>query len=317
MHRAAQQTGRYSEQNFCAIPRPGAPCGRDSMEEITAFERYRALQNLTSAANGVIFLLHIPALDSLPDGLLPTDYLEALLSEAALVGKHLPNRPLLHQLHAYGDTAVFNPQQLHQLFAVLKRYLQLPSNNFAWFSIGVTPAQSSWAALGKLRDAGFNRITLNCNEPCFQATQSLYEAARALQFNTITLRTRYSPDDSSHAGVRLQSMIRLQPDRIVLEHADESLYAGETDKVLLASLQQAGYVQIAASCFVLPDDELTETGNNLPGHCIAAPARPVIGLGAGASSQLERLYYCNEAPAEQYIRALAGSQLPVAFGCRS
>lgn len=316
---AAQRTGRYSEQSFCAIPRPDVPCIQDNLEEITPFERYRALQNLAPADSGLIILLHIPAADTLQDNLLPADYLQALLAETALVCKHLPNRPLLRQLHAYGDIALFSPQQLQQLFSLFRQYLQLPPNNFAWFSIGVTPGKSSWATLGKLRDAGFNRITLNGNDPCFQATESLYEAARALQFNTITMRVTYNPDNACSDGQRIQWMARLQPDRIVLEQADESLYDGEADAALVAFLEQAGYVQIAPSCFVLPDDELTETASDTPGSCFSQPVLPVIGLGAGASSQLGRLYYCNASRPDRYIRPLTASQsrLPEACGYRT
>ncbi|TDQ36900.1 hypothetical protein [Thiopseudomonas denitrificans] len=317
MNQAAQRTGRYSEQNFCAIPRPCAPCAQASMVEISAFERYRALQNLQLADAGLIILLHIPPTELLQPPLSAGHYLDALLAETSLACKHLPDNPQLHQLHVYGDVALFSQQQLQQLFAALRQHLQLPSNNFAWFSIGITPGHSSWAALGKLRDAGFNRITLNCNEPCFQAAESLYDAARALQFNTITMRARYSPDGSGRLCPRLQAMARLQPDRIVLEHADESLYDSPPDAALVAYLKQAGYVQATHSCFVLPDDELTEYCDSLADNCISSSAHPVLGLGAGASSQLERLYFCNDSPLEPYIRTLAGNQLPPARGYRS
>lgn len=317
MHRARQQSGRYSEQNFCAIPRPGAPLIQDSqLQEITAFERCRAIQTLDNLQSGLIILLHTPEHESMQGQLQLDSYLQALLAEITLTCKHLPGKPVLQQLHAYGDTALFNPQQLQQLFAALKRHLQLPTNNFAWFSIGITPGASSWASLGKLRDAGFNRITISCNEPGFQAIESLYEAARALQFNTITLRARYRNDGSGEASGHLQSMMQLQPDRIVLEHDNGALYDQVPDSQLTATLQQAGYVQIANSCFVLPDDELTEHNDNLADFNPAAASWPVLGLGAGASSQLDSLYYRNDSDLEQYILSLNGNQLPPARGCK-
>lgn len=317
MHRARQQSGRYGEQNFCAIPRPGAPLIQDSqLQEITAFERCRAIQTLDNLESGLIILLHTPDHEAMQGQLQLDNYLQALLAEIALTCKHLPGKPVLQQLHAYGDTALFCPQQLQKLFATLKQHLQLPTNNFAWFSIGITPGNSSWASLGKLRDAGFNRITLSCNEPGFQAIESLYEAARALQFNTITMRARYRPDGSGEASGHLQAMIRLQPDRIVLEHDNGALYDEIPDDGLIAALLQAGYVQIANSCFVLPDDELTEHSSCLADLHPASSSWPVLGVGAGASSQLDKLYYCNDTDLERYIRNLNDNQLPPARGCK-
>lgn len=315
MHRALQQTGRYSEQNFCAIPRPLTPLIQNhQLQNITAFERYRAIQNLDSQQSGLIILLHTPDQAAIKDRLQPDDYLVALLAEIALICKHLPGQPVLQQLHAYGDIALFSLQQLQLLFASLQKHLQLPSNNFAWFSIGIRPAESSWASLGKLRDAGFNRITLDCNEPRFQAAESLYEAARALQFNTITMRACYHPDGTAWASRHLQSMLRLQPDRIVLEQNDGSLYEQIPDARLADELQQAGYVAISSSCYVLPDDELTEQGSHETGP-LETPL-PVLGLGAGASSRLASLYYRNTSNLEQYIQNLSENRLPPARGSR-
>lgn len=315
MNRARQQTGRYSEQNFCAIPRPCAPHMQSTLEEVTPFERFRALQSLDGSHTGLIVLLHVPGSNTLPENIQLADYLNALLAEVALLGKHLSNQPVLQQLHVYGEIGLFNLEQLQQLFSALEQHLQLPSNNFAWFSIGIAPGSSSWATLCKLRDAGFNRITLSCNEPCFQATESLYEAARALQFKTITLRGRYRPDGSGEVTRHLHSMVRLQPDRIVLEHDDGTLYDKTPDTALSATLVQAGYVQVADSCFVLPDDELTEN-SNISAFCPDIGYRPVLGLGAGANSQLERLYYSNTSCLQQYVHTLTRHQLPPAQGCR-
>ncbi len=318
MNRALQQSGRYSEQNFSAIPRPGTPLVQNTqLQEITAFERCRAIQSQENLQAGLIMLLHTPDQETMQGQLQPESYLQALLTEIELVCKHLPGQPVLQQLHAYGDTALFSPQQLQQLFTALKRHLQLPTNNFAWFSIGINPGNSSWASLGKLRDAGFNRITLSCNEPGFQAIESLYEAARALQFNTITMRARYRQDGSGEASVHLQEMVRLQPDRIVLEHDSGALYDEAPDATLTAALLQAGYVQVANSCFVLPDDELTEhSSGGLADLHPATTSWPVLGLGAGASSQLDNLYYCNDADLEQYVLKLNDNQLPPARGCK-
>lgn len=308
MHQATHRVDKRTGEHYCTVLPPCALPSPAKLNSTTAFERFRAIQNLSSGDHGLALLIHIPTSDqSLPDA-----YPDALISEAGLLGKHLTDKPELQLLHVYGDAGQFSSQQLQQLFTVLRQHLQLPTNNFAWFSIEIQPDTSSWAALGMLRDAGFNRITLHSNASCFQATESLYEAARTLQYNTITMALAL-PDNSAASDIhtqRLQSIIGLQPDRILLQGA------GTAPAHLCESLLHAGYVQASSHCFVLPDDELLENSCHSCVENCRTRHFSVLGLGAGASSQLTGLYYRNDDNLTTYIQALVNKQLPPARGYR-
>lgn len=306
MHHAVHWADKYSGRNFCNIPHPFAPPGPSALGGITAFERYRALQNLANTHQNLVMVLRIPDTRSLAD---PQAYLDALLKETALSCKHLSNRPQLQQLHVDGNAALFSNNQLQQLFGILKQYLQPLENNFSWLSINIQPSCASWALLGMLRLAGFNRITLDGNESCFLATKSLYDAARALQYKTLTLALQTEPA-SPATTERLQAILELQPDRILL-HGNDTPPTNQLAK-LGAMIEQAGYARASDTCFILPDDDLIE--NTCDTTTLAG--QPVLGLGAGACSQLSRLYYCNESNIQDYIQTLTNNQLPPAIGCR-
>lgn len=287
----------------CVMPAACAPEMQAKLAILTPFQRYRAIQNLSFARRGLTLLLHMPH----PEQPASAEYQQALITEAELICKYIPGKPLLQQLHVHGNAGLFNHQQLQQLFALLRQHLQLPSNNFAWFSVEIQPGNSSWATLGMLRDNCFNRITINGNEPCFQAAESLYEAARALQYNTVAMAAPANTGCITTQLQRLRSIIRLQPDRIQLQLAEH------TPPQLIDLLQAASYVRAASDCFVLPDDELLEHCDN--DDASDAPLA-VLGLGTGACSQLDDLHYCNDNNLDAYIQALNHKQLPLARGYR-
>ena len=307
MHQATHRVDKRTGDPICTLLPPCTPQTTATLNTISAFERFRAMQNISPEHNALALLMHIPTSEQ-P---LPADYPDALISEASLLSKHLANKPELQLLHIYGDASLLSAEQLQQLFSVLRQHWQLPTNNFAWFSIEVQPGTSSWAALGLLRDTGFNRITLHCDARRIQATENLYEAARTLQYNTITIALTAPAEGAHDTSMHpLQSITHLQPDRILLQGADTA--PSDWCKHLL----HAGYVQTVGDNFVLSDDELLEhtchshTGNSCNRHL------PVLGLGAGASSQLADLYYCNDEDLASYMQALAHKQLPPARGHR-
>ena len=299
MHEAAHWISDYSSQPTCAavqLCEHGRPIASDSISD---FERLRTLQNLPSNAHcGLAIALQIPP----QAASCPAAYTRALLSEAALLYRHLPAKLRLHQLQVQGDPAVFTAHQLTQLFDGLGKHFIVPATNFAWFGIEIQPQQADWSMLGSLRDAGFNRITLQTGADSQRATQHLYEAARALQYNTISIRIQ-TPDDSLQT---LQQALRLQPDRILLNTATAP--AAATDL-----LQESGYLMASPHCFVLPDDELAEAANQPPTHDCK---RLTLGLGSGACSHLGRLHYCNESDLQAYIDSLTAHRLPAAKGHR-
>ncbi len=302
MHEAAHWISDYSSQHICTAAQLceyGRPVDSDSISD---FERFRALQNLsTDNSCGLALSIRLPERPGPHSG----GYTQALLTEASLMYRHLPGKLRLQQLQVQGNPALLTPAQLKQLFDGLRKHFSLPANNFAWFGIEIQPEQADWSMLGSLRDAGFNRITLQAGPDCLRATQHLYEAARALQYNTISIRIQ-TPDSNLQA---LCQAMRLQPDRILLN--------GPTPAAsTLSLLQDAGYLMASPSCFVLPDDELAEaaTLSGLP--CTHDCNRLVLGLGSGACSHLGRLHYCNDAQPQTYMDSLAANQLPAASGHR-
>lgn len=313
MHEAAHLAAEYSSRGPCTTGRVSHPGARDPREPISTFERYRTLRALDPQRISLGIHLHLPDDCHLQDRQLRQAYVRALLNEAALTRRHLAGRPLLEQLYVYGNAGLFAQHDLQRLFSGLGDSLQLASNNFAWFNIEIHSGQADWSTLGVLRDAGFNRITLHASND-LQATQSLYEAARALQYCTITL---VLPATLEERESLLQLALRLQPDRLVLENRLNGKGASRADSGRPEErlLTGAGYAQAGPGIFVFPDDELIEYP--LPFQTGSQLREPVtLGLGAGAVSQLGALVYRNTQTLQDYIHALQDNDLPAALGHR-
>lgn len=306
MHQAAHWQTKIGNGLICSAPYPCAP-GNLGTQNISSFERIRAIQNLDTGNDGLILQLSLPnESDTTPN---ISNYLATLKNEAQLVFRHLRGTPLLQQLHLHGDTTGYTAAQLHGLLQFCRQFFQVPPSNFAWFSIRPSSNHLGWSELGKLRDAGFNRIVLECTYSSRQTLQSLYEAARALRYNTISMAlTLSSPIEPKLR--QLEHIAQQQPDRILLEpHTGQNCCQHYPETIL--ALEKAGYLPTTHCCFVLPDDELTEPAGNRPN------GQPVVvGLGCGAHSRIHSLTYYNDSRLDSYIKNIDAHQLPYATGCR-
>lgn len=288
---------------------------------ISPFQRFANLRHLTKQPTPFGVHLQLPdALAQQPDTNKDA-YLKALATELSLIGDYLHQAPPVQLLRLRGPAHCLKAEQIQALMAQVHRYFPLNSNNFAYYAIELNPLQANWSTMGALRDIGFNRV--NLHSPNTQgsaptvALQSMYEAARALQFNTVSIQ--FTLDCSQAAPqqdlARLKHILSLQPDRILLSLANPTQDLNpERLRRCFDNLKQAGYMQLSSHCFSLTDDEWAEPG--LPQKHLFSLLNSfhVLGFGAQAVSHLPGLSTRNCTDLNAYIHALQSGQLSPAMG---
>ncbi|CAM3105989.1 oxygen-independent coproporphyrinogen III oxidase [Pseudomonas floridensis] len=279
-------------------------------------------------------------------------YLQRLVQEIQLLACHLAPGQVVEQLHLGGGTPTFlSHDQLRDLMAHLRRHFTLLDDDSGDYGIELDPREADWATMGLLRELGFNRVSLGVQdlEPNVQRainrlqsleeTQALMEAARTLQFRSVSIDLIYglprqTPDSFAHT---VDEIIRLQPDRLSVfnyAHLPErfmpqrriavcDLPNAETKLLMqertVAQLASAGYRYIGMDHFALPDDDLAIAQEDLTlhrnfqgytthGHC------DLIGLGVSAISQVGDLYCQNSRDLNDYQTLLASDQLATKRG---
>src|SRR5699024_478229 len=208
-----------------------------------------------------------------------------------------------------------------------------------------------WPTMGVLRDIGFNRVNIELQglDPHVQRainrlqsieqTQNIVEAARTLQFQTLSISLLYGlPKQTPQSFAQaLSEIIRLTPDRVSLQgfnHSPEQYPIQQRIQVAdlpsSASIQQmlktaqeklsaAGYLYIGMGHFAFADDDFAsaqEDGvlqHNIQGYSTTANC-DTLGLGLSAVSQIGELYYRNTHDLNAYQKAADAQQPPPAFG---
>ena len=160
MHEAAHWISDYSSQHICTAAQLceyGRPVDSDSISD---FERFRALQNLsTDNSCGLALSIRLPERPGPHSG----GYTQALLTEASLMYRHLPGKLRLQQLQVQGNPALLTPAQLKQLFDGLRKHFSLPANNFAWFGIEIQPDEADNSV--ERRTQGVGRAVMPTEKP--------------------------------------------------------------------------------------------------------------------------------------------------------
>ena len=332
-------------------------------QNISAFERFSALRDSRKAQRPLVLNVNIPFCANAcyycskknivtKDRSRAAQYLQCLEQEIQTVAQHIASERNIEELHFGGGTPTFlNPVELRQLMRCLQDNFNITSNNFTHYSIDIDPRETDWSTMGVLRDIGFNRVNIevqgldpkvqraiNRLQPIEQ-TQAIVEAARTLQFRTVSISLIYGlPQQTTQAfSQAVEDVLQLAPDRISLQgyqhqpdkhpiqqriNAAELPSIANLEAMLKGTqlqLEQAGYRYIGMGHFALADDDFAyaqEDGTlqqGIQGYSTSANC-DTLGFGVSAVSQLGNLYYHNSHDINSYQTACRNQQLPPATG---
>ncbi len=332
-------------------------------QNISAFERFSALRDSRKAQRPLVLNVNIPFCANAcyycskknivtKDRSRAAQYLQCLEQEIQTVAQHIASERNIEELHFGGGTPTFlNPVELRQLMRCLQDNFNITSNNFTHYSIDIDPRETDWSTMGVLRDIGFNRVNIEVQglDPKVQRainrlqtieqTQAIVEAARTLQFRTVSISLIYGlPQQTTQSfSQAVEDVLQLAPDRISLQgyqhqpdkhpiqqriNAAELPSIANLEAMLKGTqlqLEQPGYRYIGMGHFALADDDFAyaqEDGTlqqGIQGYSTSANC-DTLGFGVSAVSQLGNLYYHNSHDINSYQTACRNQQLPPATG---
>ena len=332
-------------------------------QNISAFERFSALRDSRKAQRPLVLNVNIPFCANAcyycskknivtKDRSRAAQYLQCLEQEIQTVAQHIASERNIEELHFGGGTPTFlNPVELRQLMRCLQDNFNITSNNFTHYSIDIDPRETDWSTMGVLRDIGFNRVNIEVQglDPKVQRainrlqtieqTQAIVEAARTLQFRTVSISLIYGlPQQTTQSfSQAVEDVLQLAPDRISLQGyqhqpdkhpVQQRINAAELPSIAnleamlkgtQLQLEQAGYRYIGMGHFALADDDFAyaqEDGTlqqGIQGYSTSANC-DTLGFGVSAVSQLGNLYYHNSHDINSYQTACRNQQLPPATG---
>lgn len=279
-------------------------------------------------------------------------YLEALYTEIGLQAALFDRGRKLRQLHFGGGTPTYlQPQQLSELMSRLGQAFSFDQGSAREFSIEVDPRTVDRDAIGRLRDLGFNRLSLGVQDfdsrvqaavnrlQSVQDLDRLLDTARRLGFRSVSFDLIYGlPQQTVESFDRtLETVISMRPDRLavysyahlpqrfrgqrMIREADlppppvKLRLLGETVERLTA----AGYEYIGMDHFALPGDELAlarrngTLQRNFQGYSTHGDC-DLVGLGVSAIGSIGPAYSQNAVDTAGYQAALAAGRLPVCRG---
>ena len=281
-----------------------------------------------------------------------TAYIRSLKQEIRMVVQHISSTQPIEQLHFGGGTPTFlNPGELRQIMDCLKDNFNISSNNFTQYSIDIDPRETDWSTMGLLRDMGFNRVNIEVQglDPevqrainrlqSFEQIQTIVDAARTLQFRTVSISLIYGLPKQTPASFAqaLAQILKLAPDRISIkgyQHQPdkhpiqnriraEDLPSAACLELMLESAQyklgHAGYRYLGMGNFALADDAFAiaqEEGflqHSMQGYSTRSNCDS-LGFGVSAVSQLGDLYYHNSHDLKTYQTSCNNQLLAPAQG---
>ncbi|MFM8466063.1 MAG: oxygen-independent coproporphyrinogen III oxidase [Oxalobacteraceae bacterium] len=279
-------------------------------------------------------------------------YLGYLKREIDMQGKLFTGLNQVEQLHFGGGTPTYlSDEQMANLMRHIRRWFQLSDDDKGEYSIEVDPRSVSAERIHRLREQGFNRISLGVQDvdPEVQRavnrvqpeemTLEVIRAAREAEFRSISIDLIYGlpKQNLQTMAETLSKVIAANPDRIAVYHYahlphlfkpqrrihETDLPGSEVKLDMLAMcikrLNEAGYVYIGMDHFAKPDDELAvaqrqgRLHRNFQGYSTHAEA-DLIACGVSAISSVGMCYSQNVKTLEEYYDCLDQGELPVARG---
>ena len=278
-------------------------------------------------------------------------YLAYLKREIELQAPLFANR-LVSQLHWGGGTPTFfDDDQVQDLMDHIRQNFQLVDDATDEFGIEVDPRTVDGQRTLRLRQAGFNRLSMGIQDfdpivqkavnrlQTYTATAEVIKAARADGFNSISVDLIYGlPHQTSKTiDTTLQQVIGLSPDRISIynyahmptrftpQQRIKGIDLPDPDQKLkilkqcIDTLVTAGYQYIGMDHFAKPDDELAVAQRNgtlqrnFQGYSTFADC-DMVAMGVTAISHIGNHFSQNAKTLEAYEQALDQDQLPIEKG---
>ncbi|MDO9623081.1 MAG: coproporphyrinogen III oxidase [Pseudomonas sp.] len=271
-------------------------------------------------------------------------YQERLEREIDTISCHLGPQQRVKQFHLAGGSTP-SADQLHRLVSHLRQRCNFLDYDEGDYSIDIQLPHSDWATMGRLRELGFNHVSIGV--PDFAAVsgaalawqdprqiRSLIDAARALNYRSVNIDIGYGRAWQTQASFarKVAAIIELQPNRVtVFDYADPPQryrtlgqfaatgLSGRKDTLAmqrqcLEQLSRAGYRYIGMGLFALADDDLVIAQENasLQRNCQGFSQHADcdhIGLGVAAISQIDGLYVQNSRDLHSYQAQLDSGQL--------
>lgn len=338
--------GRYAhgDVSHSCYPDPTAfHRGIGSLDLLRALRSSRQAQRPLSLAVQLPFGQHSPSTFAA--------YLARLEREVEMIGCHLGPQQRVEQFHLAGGSTP-SAEQLHRLIAHLRQRLHFLDYDEGDYGIDIQLPHSDWATMGRLRELGFNHVSIGVPDIAAASgaalawqdprqIRSLIDAARALNYRSVNIDIGYGRAWQTRASFarKVAAIIELQPNRVtVFDYADPpqryrplgrfaaSGLAAREDKLAMQrqcveQLSLAGYRYVGMGLFALADDDLVIAQENvsLQRNCQGFSQHAGcdhIGLGVAAISQIDGLYVQNSRDLQGYQARLDSDQLATWRGFR-
>lgn len=271
-------------------------------------------------------------------------YLERLEREIEMIGCHLGPQQRVEQFHLAGGSTP-SAEQLRRLITHLRQRCNLLDYDEGDYSIDIQLPHSDWATMGRLRELGFNHVSIGVPDIAAvtgtalvwqdpRKIRSLIDAARTLNYRSVNIDIGYGRAWQTRASFarKVAAIIELQPNRVTafdyaeppqryrplawfaasgLAHRGEKL---AMQRQCVEQLSLAGYRYVGMGLFALADDDLVIAQENasLQRNCQGFTQHAGcdhIGLGVAAISQIDGLYVQNSRDLQGYQTQLDRGQL--------
>jgi oxygen-independent coproporphyrinogen-3 oxidase len=279
-------------------------------------------------------------------------YLESVIGEVDLLAKALPDRRHVSQMHWGGGTPTYyTADQLLRIHAAIaERFTFTPD---AELGIEVDPRVTTDEHLVKLRQAGFNRLSMGVQDFTPEVQQAVHRIqghdmtrdmvirARELGWHSVNIDLIYGLPYQNVEGFRhtLEQVVAIRPDRLAvygfayvhwmkahMKHLPPESLPGPELRLELISMAvdtftAAGYRTIGMDHFALPDDELSRAveartlSRNFMGYTVQS-ARDMVALGITGIGDVQGAFVQNVKKLPDYYEAIAAGRFPVERGFR-
>jgi oxygen-independent coproporphyrinogen-3 oxidase len=277
-------------------------------------------------------------------------YLDYVEREIDLLGRHLPDRRTVSQMHWGGGTPTYHsPDDLARIFGRIAGVFTFTPD--AEIGVEIDPRVTSREHLSRLRALGFNRLSLGVQDftpevqqavnriQSYELTRETIETGRALGFTSINVDLIYGlPYQTVESFRRTLDQVRtLRPDRVAvysfafvpwmkahMKHLPEDALPPPAVKFdLLAetidAFVGAGYRQIGMDHFALPEDELARAidrralHRNFMGYTVQS-SRDMVALGVSGIGDVQGAFVQNTKKLTEYYAALEAGRFPIERG---
>jgi oxygen-independent coproporphyrinogen-3 oxidase len=279
-------------------------------------------------------------------------YLRYLKQEIDMQGSLLAGMNHVEQLHFGGGTPTYlSHVQMDDLLQHLRRWFVFAPDAIGEYSIEVDPRTVSRERVQRLRDQGFNRISLGVQDfdPDVQQavnrvqpecqTLSIIDAAREAGYRSVSIDLIYGLPKQNVMSMAqtLAKVIRAAPDRISIYNyahlphlfkmqrqiAEQDLPGPDSRLDMMAlcikRLTDAGYIYIGMDHFALPTDDLAvaqrqgRLHRNFQGYSTHAES-DLVSFGVSAISAVGATYSQNAKTLNGYYDAIDNKELPIVRG---